>query len=71
MSITQFLNGSYDPEMRRVIGVAYEMARAAFQLRDKVADEVIAKKIIEFAEAGETNPDPLCEQALNYFQRHM
>ena len=51
MPITPFLNGhKFDPETTRVMGVAYEMSRAAFHLRQiKVADEVIANKIIDHA----------------------
>jgi len=71
MPIRPYLNGyKFDPETIRVVGVAYEMARTAFHLRDKdnVADEVLAKKIIEIAQAGETCPDRLCEKVLMYFR---
>jgi len=47
------------------MGVAYEMARASIRLQNMNADEVIAKKIIELAKAGETDPDRFCELALN------
>ena len=67
MPITPFLDdvGS-DPEARRVVGVALEMARVALGLaqRTDVAIEIIAKRIIELAKAGERNPDLLCEGAL-------
>ena len=59
------------------MGVAYELVRAAFGYRgvkigdDTIADKVIANKIIELAEAGERNPDLLCEETLNYFQQHL
>jgi hypothetical protein len=51
MPITQFLDGSkFDPETRRVIGVAFEMRRAALQLGDQSdLNERIAKRIIELA----------------------
>jgi hypothetical protein len=52
------------------MGIAYEMARASIQLRNKIADEVIANKIIELTKAGERNPDLLCEETLNCFQQH-
>jgi hypothetical protein len=39
--------------------------------KDTVADEIVATKIIELAKAGETNPDLLCEETLNYFQQHL
>jgi hypothetical protein len=67
MPITPFLNGEhFDPETQRVMGVAFEAARASFHLSD-VSDRVagiVAKKIIELAKAGEHNPDLLCERAL-------
>ena len=71
MPITEFLNGSrFDPEIKRVMGVAYEMTRAALGLPDRevLVNEVIAKKVIELAKAGEANPDRLCEEALIYFR---
>jgi len=54
-------------ETIRVMGVAFEIARAALHLKDlddptKLA--IAAGKIIELAKAGETNPDLLSEQAL-------
>jgi hypothetical protein len=76
MPITSFLNGSsqsFDPETRRVMGVAYEMVRAALHSgdTDTIADKAIANKIIELAIAGEKNPDLLCEETLNSFQQHL
>jgi hypothetical protein len=76
MPIKQFLDGSshlFDPEAVRVMGVAYEMVRAALhcEYSDMVSGEVIANKIIELAKAGERNPDLLCEETLNYFQQHV
>jgi hypothetical protein len=71
MPITPFLDdfGS-DPEARRVVGVAFEMARVALCLVDHpdLANEVIAKRIIELAKAGERNPDLLCEGVLKEFR---
>ncbi len=67
MPITTFLDGyKPDPETKRVMGVAFEMTRAALRLedRDDLAAAIIAKKIIELAMAGERNPDLLCERAL-------
>jgi hypothetical protein len=74
MPIAQFLNGSnFDPETKRVMGVAYEMTHAALRLTDPddPINEIIAKKIIELAKAGEANPDRICEQVLAHFQGHM
>ena len=67
MPITVYLDGyKPDPETKRVMGVAFEMTRAALRLedRDDLAAAIIAKKIIELAMAGERNPDLLCERAL-------
>jgi hypothetical protein len=72
MPITPFLDGDiqFDAEARRVIGVAFEIARVALGLadRDDLSDEIIAKRIIEHAKAGERNPDVLCEGVLNEFR---
>jgi hypothetical protein len=67
MAIRPFLNGySFDPEAVRIIGIAFEMSRAAVRLagRTDLTEEAIAKKIIELAEAGERNADVLCEASL-------
>jgi hypothetical protein len=67
MPITIFLDGyKPDPETKRVMGVAFEMVRAALRLNDRndVAVEIIAKRIIDLAKEGERNPDLLCERAL-------
>jgi hypothetical protein len=68
MPITPYLNqGKFDPEVTRVMGVAFEMVCAALRLRDggELANEVVARRIIELAKTGERNPDLLCERALN------
>ena len=68
MPITVYLDGyKPDPETKRVMGVAFEMTRAALRLvdRDDLAVAIIAKKIIELAKAGERNVEVLCEAALN------
>jgi hypothetical protein len=72
MSITEFLDGfKFDPETRRVMGVAFEMACATLKFADQtyVAHEVIAKRIIELAKNGVIDPDQLCDQALNELVR--
>ena len=74
MPITQFFGGSYfDPEATRIMGIAFEMAREALQLGDRgnLANERIAKRIIELAKAGELNPDLLCESVLREFRQHL
>jgi len=71
MPITPYLDGiSFDPETKRVMGVAFEMARAALRLSDS-SDPVVAivaRKIIALAKDGERNPDLLCEKALTSLQ---
>jgi len=71
MPITPYLNGmSFHPETRRVMGVAFEMVCAALRLADRgdLANEIIARRIIELAKAGEQNPDLLCERVLTEFR---
>lgn len=71
MPITEFLDGhKFDPETRRVMGVAFEIARAALRLEDRgdLTNQMLAKRIIELAKAGESNPDLLCEAALKEFR---
>jgi hypothetical protein len=71
MPIAQFLDDpKFDPETKRVVGVAFEIARAALRLaeRSDLANEMIAKRIIELAKTGELNPDLLCEAVLKEFR---
>jgi hypothetical protein len=68
MPITPFLNGArFDPEDKRVLGVAFEMVCIALRIGDSDdgVKQAIATKIFDLAKAGERNPDILCEQALN------
>ena len=70
MPITPFLDDTkFDPEAKRVLSVAFEMARVALRLADRgdLGNEIIAKRIIELAKAGERNPDLLCEGVLKEF----
>ena len=70
MPITPYLSGmSFNPETKRVMGVAFEMVCAALRLSDRgdLANEMIARRIIELAKAGEHNPDLLCERVLTEF----
>jgi hypothetical protein len=67
MPITIYLEGQkFDPETKRVMGIAFEMTRAALRVsnQDDLAPEIIAKIIVEFARAGERDPERLCDQAL-------
>ena len=73
MPIAQFFDSSeFDPETKRVMAVAFEMARAALQLGDQsILWERIAKKIIELTKTSEFNPDVLCEAVLKEFCQHL
>jgi hypothetical protein len=68
MPITPYLREGhpFDADARRVMGVAFEMALGALRLTDH-ADPIVAivaSKIIDLAEAGESRADLLCERAL-------
>ena len=67
MPIAPYLDGQkFDPETKRVIGIAFEIARAALRIEDR-SDPIcalVAGKIIELAKNGERRPDLLSEQAL-------
>jgi hypothetical protein len=74
MPIRGFLdNPTFDPEATRVMGVAFEMVRAALGLagRGDLANEIVAQRIIELAKTGERNPDFLCEGALKKLHEHL
>ena len=67
MPITPFLGDQkFDPETMRIMGVAFEIARAAIRRPSGgSADAMIAKRIIELAKAGERNTELLSELALD------
>ena len=68
--IRPFLNGqTFDPETARLVGIAFETARAAIKRPGELSDEMIARTIIELAKAGERNVEVLCEAALNVTAR--
>ena len=72
--MTQFLDSPrFDLETKRVVGVAFEMARVALQLDDQgnLINERIAKRIIELAKASELDPNLLCECVLREFRQHL
>ena len=74
MPITPYLNGmSFNPETKRVMGVAFEMVCTALRLSDRgdLANEIIAKRIVELAKAGEHNPDLLCQGAIEQLRGHL
>ena len=61
-----FLSGqNFDPETARLMGIAFETARAAVNRPTDLTDEMIANKIIGLANVGERNVEVLCEAALN------
>lgn len=67
MPIRQYLNGErFDLETTRVLGVAFEVARAALRAEERghATDEIIAQHIIALAQAGERDADRLCDYAL-------
>ena len=68
MPITPYLDGfKFDPETKRVMGVAFEMTLAALWTakRTDLSKEAIAKKIIALAKEGMRDANLLCEWALD------
>ena len=68
MPTTKFLDGfEFDPEAKRIMGLAFEMTCAAIKYtsRPDVAREAVARKIVELAKNGVRNPDRLCERVLD------
>ena len=71
MPIRPYLDGQkFDPETIRVMGIAFEMALVALRLADRgdLANEVVARKIINLAKAGERDPERLCEAMMKEFR---
>jgi hypothetical protein len=70
MPITSFLDGHrFDPETKRIMGLAFEMTRAALRLDDRSdpINKIVAEKIIKLAQEGERDPNELCERTLSFF----
>ena len=69
MSIGRYLNGeNFDPETTHVMGVAFEIACVAVQLRNRIdpaAVAMVAEKIIALAKAGERCATTLSDRALS------
>jgi len=62
----------FDPETKRAMHTAFEMAREALQLDEQInLAERVAKTIVEVAKTGERNSDLLCECVLREFRRHL
>ena len=59
-------NHQFDAETVRLLGVAFEITRAALEIDDKnePARHAIATKLIELATSGERDPDRLAELVL-------
>ena len=67
MPIAPYLNGErFDPETKRVLGVAFELVCIALRIGDSDDDvkRALAMKIVEHVKVGERNPDIVCEQVL-------
>jgi hypothetical protein len=67
MALRTYLDDqSFDPETVRLMGVAFEIALATLRPSEYTDPlrEVVARKIIELAKAGERDPERLCEGAL-------
>ena len=72
MPITPYINGErFEPETKRVLGVAFEQVCIALRIENSDDDvkQAIANKVIELVKAGERNPDILCERALEDIRR--
>jgi hypothetical protein len=72
MPTTPYLNGKrFDPETKRVLGVAFEQVCIALRIgaSDDDVKQAIADKVIEFAKAGDRHPDLLCERVLENIRR--
>lgn len=71
MPIASFLNGQkFDPETQRIMGLAFELTRAALRLTDQ--DAFLARRIVDriiaFAKAGQSNPELLCDAVLKEYR---
>jgi hypothetical protein len=72
MPITPYLNGErFEPETKRVLGVAFEQVCIALRIgaSDDDVKQAIANKVMELAKAGERDPDILCERVLEDIRR--
>ena len=72
MPIIPYLNGErFEPETKRVLGVAFEQVCIALRIgaSDDDVKQAIANKVIELAKAGERDPDILCERVLEDIRR--
>jgi len=72
MPIIRYLHDcEFDRETKRVVSVAFEMAREALQLGDRGnLAEKTAQRIVELAKGGERNSDLLCEFVMTEFHTY-
>jgi hypothetical protein len=71
MPISAFLEGhQFEPETIRLMGLGFEMTMVGLRLadRDDVSKETVARKIIALAQAGERDPERMCESVLKEFR---
>jgi hypothetical protein len=67
-TIIPFLNGqSFDPELTKIMGHAYDLARKELHDRGQpaIVQEIIADRIIALVRTGERDPARICQQALS------
>ena len=65
MPITPYLDSQwFDPETKRVLGIAFELVCVALRIGDSEDDvkQALAMKIVEHVKVGERNPDIVCEK---------
>lgn len=66
-NIIPFLNGqSFGPELTKVMGDAYDLARKELHDRGQplIVQEIIASRIIALARTGKRDPEQICSEAL-------
>ncbi len=68
-----FREAAFDAKVTYAMGEAFDCACRALhdQGQPDIVQEVIAKRIIELAKAGEHDPDRLCERVLKALGFHM
>jgi hypothetical protein len=54
----------FGPDATRAMGVAFDKVCRSFPGQPRIVQEVIAKRIIDLARDGDSDPDHLCDVAL-------
>jgi hypothetical protein len=64
-----FQEAAFEPAVTAILSEAFERARRSLHDsgQPEIVHEVLAKRIIEIARAGERDPRKLCEEALAAF----